>query len=304
MTTAYLTHADCLNHVTPMGHPERVARLESIWAALEGLDLLRIEAPLGERAEGERVHPARHFDRIAGAGAGGLDADTHMSEGSFRAAMRGVGGICKAVDMVMAGEAANAFVACRPPGHHAETETPMGFCLFGNIAIAAKRLLDHHGLDRVALVDFDVHHGNGTQDLLWSEERILNCTTHQMPLYPGSGARQETGAHGYIFYVPLPPGAGGAEFRRVMAREVIPALEAFAPEFLLISAGFDAHAADPLANMTLTEDDFAWATRALCDVADAHGQGRVVSTLEGGYDLEALAASTAAHVQVLMERGE
>ena len=303
MATALLTHSDCLNHVTPTGHPERVARLEAVLAALEGFDLVRVEAPLADEGEMLRCHPQSHVDRIMAGPAGALDADTHMSEGSARAALRAVGANVTGVDMVMAGEVSNAFAATRPPGHHAETATPMGFCLFGNVAIAAKRLLDHHGLSRVAIMDFDVHHGNGTQELLWDEERVLFASTHQMPLYPGSGAAHETGAHGNILNAPLEPGTGGVAFRKVMEREVLPAIDAFAPEFLLISAGFDAHANDPLANMELREADFAWATEQLFDLADKHCQGRVVSTLEGGYDLEALAASTAAHVKVMMERG-
>ncbi len=311
MTTALLTHPDCLGHVTPPGHPERVGRLEAILAALEAprFDaLMRVEAPLGAEVEILRCHPQEYVDRIRAAvpaeGWVALDADTHLSPGSLKAALRGVGAVTRAVDMVLAGEASNAFCAVRPPGHHAETETAMGFCLFGNIAIAAKRALDHHGLDRVAIMDFDVHHGNGTQDLMWNEPRVLFASTHQMPLYPGTGDRHETGAHGNILNVPLPPGTDGQAFRSAMEAMVLPALEDFAPELVLISAGFDAHAADPLAQMRLVESDFAWATRRLCDVAESHARGRVVSTLEGGYDLPALAASVVAHVGVLMERGE
>jgi len=304
MATALITHDDCLGHLTPGGHPERVARLEAVLAALEGKDLIRVEAPLAEDADLLRVHPRRHIERIATAETGALDADTYMSEGSHRAARRAAGANVAAVDMVMAGDVANAFAAVRPPGHHAERETPMGFCLFGNVAIAAKRLLDHHGLARVAVVDFDVHHGNGTQDLLWDEARVLFASTHEMPLYPGSGAITERGAHGNILNAPLEAGTDGPAFRRVMEREVLPALDAFAPQFMLISAGFDAHMADPLAGLELTEADFAWVTHGLCDLADAHCGGRVVSTLEGGYDLDALAASAAAHVDVLMERGQ
>ena len=179
----------------------------------------------------------------------------------------------------------------------------MGFCLFGNVAIGAKHALDHHGLERVAIVDFDVHHGNGTQDILWNEPRVLFCSTHQMPLYPGTGEPGETGETGNVLNVPLPPGAGGAAFRAAVERQILPALEAFRPELILISAGFDAHGADPLANLDLTEADFAWVTGRICDLAARHAKGRVVSTLEGGYDLEALAASVAAHVKVLMEQG-
>ena len=309
MTTALLSHPDCLGHVTPPGHPERVARLEAILKALEAPQfaaLRRVEAPLADAADILRCHPQRYIDRIAAAeparGWASLDADTHLSPGSLDAARRGVGAACKAVDMVLAGEAKNVFCATRPPGHHAERETAMGFCLFGNVAIAAKRALDHHGLARVAVMDFDVHHGNGTQDLLWDEKRALFASTHQMPLYPGTGDRHETGAHNNILNVPLPPGAGGQAFRSAMEGMVLPALDDFAPELLLISAGFDAHADDPLAQMQLREADFAWATGRLCDIAGKHCAGRVVSTLEGGYDLPALAASAAAHVGVLMER--
>lgn len=304
MSTALITHDDCLEHLTPRGHPERVARLEVVLKALAGKDLNRFKAPLAEDEDLLRVHPRAHLDRIATAEPGALDADTFMSEGSHRAALRAAGANVMAVDMVMAGDVANAFAAVRPPGHHAEREKPMGFCLFGNVAIAAKRLLDHHGLSRVAIVDFDVHHGNGTQDLLWDEARVLFASTHEMPLYPGSGAITERGAHGNILNAPLKAGTDGPAFRKVMEREVLPALEKFEPEFLLISAGFDAHAADPLAGLNLTEADFAWVTHALCDLADKHCGGRVVSTLEGGYDLDALAASAAAHVDVLMERGQ
>jgi acetoin utilization deacetylase AcuC-like enzyme len=310
MTTALLTHPDCLGHVTPPGHPERVGRLEAILAALEAprFDaLVRVDAPVGVDAEILRCHPEAYVERIRAAvpaeGWVALDADTHLSPGSLKAALRGVGAATRAVDIVLAGEASNAFCAVRPPGHHAETETAMGFCLFNNVAIAAKRALDHYGLERVAIMDFDVHHGNGTQDLMWNEPRVLFASTHQMPLYPGTGDRHETGAHGNILNVPLPPGTDGRAFRTAMEGMVLPALDDFAPELLLISAGFDAHEADPLAQMRLVEADFAWATRRLCDVAETHAQGRVVSALEGGYDLPALAASVVAHVGELMERG-
>ncbi|MEL7114777.1 MAG: histone deacetylase family protein, partial [Pseudomonadota bacterium] len=229
------------------------------------------------------------------------DADTHVSSGSLDAAMRAVGGACLAVDQVLGGAQKNAFVAMRPPGHHAETSTAMGFCLFGTVAIAAKRALDHHGLERVAVVDFDVHHGNGTQDLLWTEPRSLFVSSHQMPLYPGSGAASETGAHNNVFNVPLDPMTGGAEMKRRYQDEVFPLLEAFKPQLILISAGFDAHEADPLANLLWTTEDFAWITKELCGLADRLCDGRIVSCLEGGYDLDALGASTAAHVTVLME---
>jgi len=303
MTTALVTHPDCLDHITPDGHPERVDRLLAVNAALEDLDLRRVEAPMGEDKAILRAHPQSHIDRINTAGVGALDPDTFMSEGSLAAAYRGVGAVVKAVDMVMGGEVANAFCAIRPPGHHAEREKPMGFCLFGNIAIAAKHALEVHGLSRVAIMDFDVHHGNGTQDLVWDEARILFASTHQMPLFPGTGAPHERGAHNNVLNVPLAPNTGGTEFRAAMETQVIPAIDAFKPELILISAGFDAHKNDPLANLNWVEDDFIWATDRLCDLADKHCDGKVVSTLEGGYDLEGLAASCAAHVETLMERG-
>lgn len=312
MTTAIYTHDDCLKHETPPGHPERVARLEAVLEVLEAPRFAALEwhdCPKAARAELRRVHPEAHVasvEQAVAAARGGtvaIDGDTHVMAGSLDAALRAAGGCVAAVEAVITGKAQNAFVAARPPGHHAEKITAMGFCLFGNVSIAAKNALDEHGLSRVAIMDFDVHHGNGTQDLLWDETRCLFISTHQSPLYPGTGGVHETGADNNVMNVPLPPGAGSEAFRRAMEAEVLPALDDFAPELVLISAGFDAHRADPLAQMELTEKDFAWATHRLCDIADAHAGGRVVSTLEGGYDLEALAASVAAHVEVLMERG-
>ncbi|MEZ5753260.1 MAG: histone deacetylase family protein [Paracoccaceae bacterium] len=300
------THEDCARHVTPPGHPERVERLAAVERGLAGLTLARRDCPMGEEADVLRCHPRSYLEKVRravpGEGWVALDGDTILSPGSLDAALRAVGGICAAVDAVMAGEAKAAFVAARPPGHHAETATAMGFCLFGTVAIAAKRLLDHHGLARVAVVDFDVHHGNGTQDLLWDEGRVLFASTHEMPLYPGTGSTGERGAHGQIVNVPLRAGSGGAAMRAAYEDVILPALEAFAPEFVLISAGIDAHAADPLANLEGQAADYEWLTGRLCDVAARHAGGRVVSTLEGGYDLEALAASVAAHVGVLEER--
>ncbi len=304
MTTALISHNDCLGHITPDGHPECVERLKAVNEALSVFCTLRVEAPMGLDEHILLAHPQSHIERIKSAGIGPLDADTYMSKGSLAAAYRGVGAVTKAVDMVLAGEAGNAFCAIRPPGHHAERETPMGFCLFGNIAIAAKYAISKHGLSRVAIMDFDVHHGNGTQDLVWDDAGILFASTHQMPLYPGTGPAHETGAHGNVLNVPLAPNTGGAEFRAAMERQVIPAIDEFAPELILISAGFDAHKNDPLGNLNWVEEDFAWATERLCDLADKHCQGRVVSTLEGGYDLQGLASSCAAHVNVLMERGK
>ena len=306
MTTALFTHPDAERHITPPGHPEQVARYAAVTDALAGLDLNRREAPRADEADILRCHPLRYLDRIRAAIPGEgwqmLDADTHLSPGSLDAALRGAGGAVAAVDAVLAGEAANAFVAMRPPGHHAERETPMGFCIFGNAAIAAKRALDRHGLDRVAVLDFDVHHGNGTQDLLWDEPRAFFASTHQMPLYPGTGAATERGAHGQMMNVPLRPGsdgaAGQAAWRGILAR-----CRDFGPQLVIVSAGFDAHAADPLAQLDWDDADFAAVTRMICDMA-ADLSAPVVSCLEGGYDLAALGRSVRAHLDVLLEAGQ
>lgn len=307
METAIYTHEDCLGHVTPAGHPERVDRLEAVERGLEGLMLDRRKAPLGANADVLRCHPARYLAKVRAAvpeaGFAPMDGDTYLSPGTLNAALRAVGGACAAVDAVIAGDASNAFVGARPPGHHAERETAMGFCLFGTVAIAAKRALDHHGLSRVAVVDFDVHHGNGTQDLLWDEARCLFVSSHQMPLYPGTGAVDERGAYGQIVNIPLGEGSGGSAMRKLYEKVVFPTLMDFAPELILVSAGFDAHTDDPLGGLNWSTDDFAWLTGRICDVAEARAQGRVVSTLEGGYDLDALKDCVAAHVGVLAERG-
>ena len=308
MTTALITHADCLAHVTPEGHPERVARLEHILAALECKVLLRIEAPLASDADIVRVHPQAHIDHVkASAPESGyrpLDADTWMSPGSLAAAYRAAGAAVEAVDLVLGGTVQNAFSACRPPGHHAEAMQTMGFCLFGNVAIAAKHALEHHGLSRVAIVDFDVHHGNGTQALLEQDPRVFFVSSHQSPLWPGTGMAHETGVADNVLNLPLPGGSDGATFRRAMQDKALPAVAAFQPELLFISAGFDAHRADPLAGLNFDTEDFAWITEQLCDLADAQCAGRIVSCLEGGYDLTALAEATARHVDVLIARGQ
>ena len=305
MRTALITHSDCLEHVTPEGHPERVARLEHILHALEDLDLARETAPLASDEDLMRAHPESHIaDMRARSPAQGfhqIDADTWMSPGTVQAALRAAGGALKAVDLVLTGEAPNAFAAVRPPGHHAERQTAMGFCLFGNAALAAKYALDVHGLDRVAIVDFDVHHGNGTQDLLWDEARALVITSQQMPLWPGSGNPSETGAHGNILNLPLAPGTDGRHMRGVYEAKVFPRLRSFRPELIIISAGFDAHRDDPLAGLDWETEDFAWLTEKLCGLAAELCDGRLVSTLEGGYDLQALAESTRAHVEELMK---
>lgn len=306
MRTALISHPDCHGHVTPPGHPEQVTRLDAVLGSVEGLDLLRVSAPMAAEDDILRVHPKSHVTAIRAAapdaGFRSLDADTHMSVGSLAAAYRAAGAAIRAVDLVLAGQADNAFCATRPPGHHAERETPMGFCLFGNVAIAARHALDHHGLSRVAILDFDVHHGNGTQDLVEDDRRILFCSSHQMPLYPGTGYPSETGPHDTIVNVALPEGSGSLAFRRAWDNLILPRVDDFRPEFIIVSAGFDAHRADPLAGLELDADDFAWITGRICDLADKHCAGRVVSCLEGGYDLDALGESALAHVKALKER--
>ncbi len=310
MSTAVFHHPDCLNHHTPPGHPEQVARLEAIGEALAedrfaALD--RREAPLCSDDDILLCHPQSHLDTIVvatpDAGSRALDADTHLSPGSIQAARRAVGGCIAAVDAVLGDEVDNAFVACRPPGHHAEQSTPMGFCLFGNAAIAARHAIERHGLQRVVVVDFDVHHGNGTQALLWDEAQALFFSSHQHPLWPGSGKSDETGAHGQIHNLPLSPHSDGKLMRAVYNSLVWPKIEKYQPQLIIISAGFDAHRDDPLAQLNWSTEDFVWLTQKICGLATKHCQGRVVSTLEGGYDLRALAEATAAHVSVLMENG-
>ncbi|UWR80143.1 histone deacetylase family protein [Phaeobacter inhibens] len=307
MATALLTHADCLLHVTPEGHPERVARLEHVLHALEGLRPTRVTAPMAAEDDILRIHPASYLADLRKAlpkeGFGRIDGDTFLSPGSLDAAFRAAGAAVRAVDMVLGGEAQNAFAAVRPPGHHAETDTAMGFCFFGNAALAAKHALDHHGLARVAVVDFDVHHGNGTQDLLWDEPRTLFISSQQMPLWPGSGRPEEDGVHGQILNLPLPPGSGGVQMKAAYVDQAFPRLRAFQPELIIISAGFDAHQDDPLAELNWSTEDFRWLSRELCALAAELCGGRIVSTLEGGYDLNALAAAAKAHVEELIEAG-
>ena len=303
MTTKIISHKDCLKHINPPGHPEQVARLEYILDALAPLGLDIVDAPLVADDDLLRVHSQSHIRAIQAAvpvsGWTSLDNDTHVCPDTLTAALRAAGGAVQAVDMVMADEVQSVFVATRPPGHHCERETPMGFCFFGNVAIAAKHALDHHGLSRVAIVDFDVHHGNGTQDLVEGDERILFASTHQMPLYPGTGHAHETGGYENVVNVPLMEGAGTVAFRTAMTEKVLPAVDRWAPELLLISAGFDAHKADPLAGMELDEMDFSWVTKELLKLAEKHSNGRVVSCLEGGYDINALASSVVSHVEAL-----
>ena len=300
-----LTHEECLQHVTPPGHPEQVARLEYILEALKDINLSRVSAPMAAEDDILRIHPHEHInylqDAVPDTGFKSIDGDTHISSGSLTAAYRAAGGVLRAVDLVLSGEAKNAFVAVRPPGHHAERQTAMGFCLFGNIALGVKHALDFHGLKRVAVVDFDVHHGNGTQDLLWDEARCLTFTSQQMPLWPGTGAEDEQGKFNNIVNIPFPPGSSGALMRQKYNALVFPALQKFKPELILISAGFDAHEADPLAELNWSTEDFSWLTERLCQIASDYCGGRLVSILEGGYDLEALAESVKAHVMKLCE---
>jgi len=307
MATALITHEECYGHVTPPGHPEQVARLDAVLGALSDMDLVRTNAPFAADDDLLRCHPASHIAAIKAAvpdsGWRSLDADTHLSPGTLAAAMRGAGGCVKAVDMVLGGAVQNAFVACRPPGHHCERETAMGFCFFGNVAIAAKVALDHHGLKRVAILDWDVHHGNGTQDLVEEDRRIFFASSHQMPLYPGTGYPSETGADDNVMNVALADGAGSDTFRDLWGQTILPAVEKFAPELIIISAGFDAHKRDPLAGLLLETEDFAWVTREICTLAARVCGGKVVSSLEGGYDLEALGDASAAHVAELIDQG-
>ncbi len=307
MPTLYITHPACLDHRTPSGHPERPDRLRAIERALAAdafKPLIRVEAPAASLDTIALCHPMDYVTAVQDAtpqqGLVQIDADTSMSPGSFEAALRGAGGAVHAVDQVMTGKAANAFVAIRPPGHHAETARPMGFCLFNNAAIAARHAQRKHGAERAAVIDFDVHHGNGSQDIFWSDASVMYSSTHQMPLYPGTGAVSESGEHDTIVNAPLRPGDGGSQFRAAFETRILPRLREFKPDLIVISAGFDAHTRDPLANLNLVEADFAWATQQLMEIADKSAQGRVVSVLEGGYDLEGLAGSVAAHVTALM----
>ena len=311
MPTLLLSHPACLKHDTGPGHPERPDRLRAIEKALADprfAGLTRAEAPLADLATLQLVHPAAYIEAIREAEPAipqappiHVDSDTVMSHGSFEAALRSAGGAIEAVDQVMAGKAANAFVATRPPGHHAGFETVEGFCLFSNAAIAAKHARAKHGAERVAIVDFDVHHGNGTQAIFWDERDLFYASTHQMPLYPGTGDLRETGAHGNVCNAPLRAGDGGRQIREAFDSRVLPALRNFGFDLIIISAGFDAHRDDPLGGLKLVEDDFAWITHKLVDMAISRAQGRIVSVLEGGYDLDGLSRSAAAHVAVLME---
>ena len=293
MTTLLLSHPASLNHLTPPGHPERPDRMRAVAQALGDTSfdaLIRADAPEGSLDHVSLCHDNHYIDELRHiAPASGLvyiDGDTSLSPGTWEAVMRGVGGAITATDAVMKGEHSNAFVATRPPGHHAESNKAMGFCFFDQAAIAARYAQRTYGISRAAVVDFDVHHGNGTQEIFWADKSVMYCSTHQMPLFPGTGAMQERGEHDTVVNAPLRDGDGSAKFR--------------APELIIISAGFDAHRRDPLASLELDAADFGWVTRKLLDLADQTASGRIVSVLEGGYDLQGLQESVAAHVTALM----
>ncbi|KUO55306.1 MAG: acetoin utilization protein [Alphaproteobacteria bacterium BRH_c36] len=315
MSTLLLTHPSFLDHDTGPGHPERPDRMRAIDKVLAHdyfADLVREEAPMREDVEQHILlaHPQSYLDMIkrerpeTGEGRVHLDGDTVMSPGSWEAALRAVGAGLRAVDQVVDKDSGirNAFCQVRPCGHHAETQRAMGFCIFANAAIAAMYARAKHGLERIAVVDFDVHHGNGTQDIFWSDRDLFFASTHQMPLFPGTGAVSETGV-GNICNAPLRSGDDGERFRDAFESRVLPALKKFSPDMILISAGFDAHEADPLASLRLVEADFLWATETLVSYAEKQCDGRLVSMLEGGYDLSALARSVGVHVRAMMDVG-
>jgi acetoin utilization deacetylase AcuC-like enzyme len=313
MTTRLYWHPIYLDHLTPPGHPERPDRLRALHSVLEGEEfyrLDRVEAPMGDEATILYAHSEDHMQRIRAAipeeaeedpqPLVQIDEDTFLSPRSWEAALTAIGAANAAVDSVFLGEADNVFVAARPPGHHAERDRAMGFCLFNHAAIAARHAQRRYGAERVAIVDWDVHHGNGTQDIFQADPTVLYCSTHQMPLYPGTGAKDETGA-GNIVNAPLLAGDGSREFREAFTSRVLPALDDFRPDLIVISAGFDAHARDPLAEINLNESDFDWATGKLMDRAGRFSNNRLVSILEGGYDLIGLSQSAAAHMTRLMK---
>ena len=308
MATLLLHHPIFANHQTSAGHPERPDRYRAVAAVLDQPQfdpLVREMAEIADLETTRYVHSNRYVDTLEASrpddGYVYLDGgDTMMDPTTWEVVLRGVGATVQAVDKVLAGEVQNAFVACRPPGHHAETERAMGFCLFNNISIGARHAQKKYGLTRVAIVDFDVHHGNGTQEIFYSDPSVLYASTHQMPLFPGTGEADETGV-GNIFNSPLAAGDGGGELREAFEDRILPALNVFRPELIIVSAGFDAHERDPLGSLNMTADDFAWVTRALMDSAEMHCDGRLVAVLEGGYDLKGLSDSVSAHVGELMK---
>ena len=308
MTTLLISHPACLTHDMGEGHPEQPDRLRAVERAFESETfqmLARDVAPRAEISAIARVHPLEYIEALRAAtptqGHTVIDQDTSMSPGTFEAALRSAGGAIFAVDEVMTRKVRNAFVATRPPGHHAELATPMGFCFFNNVAVAARHARAIYGADRIAIMDFDVHHGNGTQHIFWDDPNVMYASTHEMPHYPGTGSIGERGEHDQIVNAPLRAGDAGDTFREAIEVGILPRIVDFAPDLIIISAGFDAHRRDPLGNINLVEADFVWVTRKLMEIAQKRCGGRIVSVLEGGYDLEALARSVAAHVTTLME---
>lgn len=310
MATRLYEHPIFLEHITPSGHPERPDRLRSLNIALEHPNFERLERKEAPQANEDAVllaHPEEHLLAIMrqipeeDGDINRVEADTYVSQKSLQAALTGIGAAMAAVDDVFTGAADNVFVAARPPGHHAETAKAMGFCLFNNVAIAARHAQKAHGAERVAVIDWDVHHGNGTQDIFWNDTSVLFCSTHQMPLYPWSGDKNETGVKNNIVNAPLSPNTGSEYFREAFKSRVLPAIADFSPDLILISAGFDAHHRDPLAQINLVGEDFDWATGRLLEMADKYTSNRVVSLLEGGYDLEGLAESAAMHILRMMK---
>ena len=308
MTTLLITHPACLAHDMGEGHPERPDRLRAIERAFESESfqlLARDTAPRAEISAIARVHPLDYIEAIRAAtptqGLTAIDQDTSMSPGTFEAALRSAGGAIFAVDEVMMRKVRNTFVATRPPGHHAELATPMGFCFFNNAAVAARHAQAVYGAERVAIMDFDVHHGNGTQHIFWNDRNVMYASTHEMPHYPGTGSLSERGEHDQIVNAPLRAGDAGETFREAMEVVILPRIDNFAPDLIIISAGFDGHRRDPLGNLNLVEADYVWATRKLMEIAQRRCAGRIVSVLEGGYHLDSLARSVAAHVSTLMD---
>ncbi|NTE58102.1 histone deacetylase family protein [Agrobacterium tumefaciens] len=310
MATRLYEHPIFLEHITPPGHPERPDRLRSLNIALEHPNFERLERKEAPQANEDAVllaHPEEHLLAVMrqipqeDGEINRIEADTYASPKSLQAALTGIGAAMAAVDDVFTGAADNVFVAARPPGHHAETAKAMGFCLFNNVAIAARHAQKKHGAERIAIIDWDVHHGNGTQDIFWDDTSVLFCSTHQMPLYPWSGDKNETGAKNNIVNAPLSPNTGSEHFREAFKSRVLPAIADFSPDLILISAGFDAHHRDPLAQINLVGEDFDWATGRLLEMADKYTSNRVVSLLEGGYDLEGLAESAAMHILRMMK---
>ncbi len=306
MTTRLYHHPICLEHVNSPGHPERPDRLRAIEKAISGDQfnaLERLEAPEADPELFMLAHPKRHVKKVESLipeeGFVRVDADTSACPQSWLAVKRAVGGALAGVDDVFEKRANNVFASVRPPGHHAEKSTAMGFCLINSVAVAARYAQEKYGAERIAIIDFDVHHGNGTQDIFYDDPSVLFASSHQMPLYPGTGALNETGM-GNIFNTPLREGDGGSAFKEAYRQRVLPAIDNFAPDLILISAGFDAHHRDPLAGLELVADDFDWVTGKLMELATKHCDNRVVSILEGGYDLEGLAESAAAHINRLM----